>query len=407
MSASSRSGSGRTRASSSLSRVRISAGCRERLAVRQRAARIDRRTCRPCVRHLPMRVVVLEAETEHVHAAVAGSANRVAAMLLQLLPQRSRVADGLFVERRNVRRRRREAARRECSAARTCRESPARCASDSSKPSGRWRGSECRRAGRWSVRRGGTRVRSRLRCRSASPAARSGTCTCASRNSRQRAVLAQHRFEEHPRLGLHRIAQLRSPFGELLRIRLDAVEVARLQPLAGEIVGQCRRARYRPASASPARPDVRTRSFPALGEAAAARRPASSSTGSSSAARRVRGRRSGAPSDRSDRDRARCGTGSAAKPASPESRVGCPARQLCLRPSPSATNRSSDATSVLRHRTAISAARQRRRRSCRRTGRPPSSDRRSESSCGSAFSTFAGNGPTKMIEFRNLFFLLL
>ena len=42
--------------------------------------------------------------------------------------------------------------------------------------------------------------------------------------------------EEHLRLGLHRIAQLGTPGRELLRIGLDAVEIADLQPLAGEVL---------------------------------------------------------------------------------------------------------------------------------------------------------------------------
>ena len=51
-----------------------------------------------------------------------------------------------------------------------------------------------------------------------------------------RTVLAQDPVEEHPRLGLHRVAQLGPPGGELLRVRLDAVEISNLEPLAGKIL---------------------------------------------------------------------------------------------------------------------------------------------------------------------------
>ena len=55
---------------------------------------------------------------------------------------------------------------------------------------------------------------------------------------RKRAIFAQHRFKEHPRFGLHCLAQFRPPRGKLLRIRFDYIQVARLQPLTGEIVSQ-------------------------------------------------------------------------------------------------------------------------------------------------------------------------
>ena len=58
-----------------------------------------------------------------------------------------------------------------------------------------------------------------------------------------RTVLAQHMLEEHRRLGLHRLAQLGIPFLELVRVRLDGIEVARLEPLAGEVRGKGGRAR--------------------------------------------------------------------------------------------------------------------------------------------------------------------
>ena len=50
-------------------------------------------------------------------------------------------------------------------------------------------------------------------------------------------VPAQDVIEEQGRLGLHSVAQLGAPVGELLRIGLHHVEVAQLQPLAGEIGG--------------------------------------------------------------------------------------------------------------------------------------------------------------------------
>ena len=58
-----------------------------------------------------------------------------------------------------------------------------------------------------------------------------------------RTVLAQHVLEEHRGLGFHRLAKLGRPFLELVRIRLHGVEVARLEPLAGEVRGEGGRAR--------------------------------------------------------------------------------------------------------------------------------------------------------------------
>ena len=158
-SASSRSGSGRNREVRPLSRTSASPpGLVNDLPFGNVPLDIDRELA---VHRAPLAdgVVVFETEAEHIHPVVAGRADRVGAMLLELLPQRARIAYGLFIKRRHVRRRRRAAARREYSGARTSRESPARCASDSSKRSERSRGSGCRRAGRSSARRGGTRAR--------------------------------------------------------------------------------------------------------------------------------------------------------------------------------------------------------------------------------------------------------
>ena len=58
---------------------------------------------------------------------------------------------------------------------------------------------------------------------------------------RKRPILAQDVLKEHPCLGLHRVAQVRTPVGELLRIGFDAVQVPRFQPLPGEVVRQRRR----------------------------------------------------------------------------------------------------------------------------------------------------------------------
>ena len=53
-----------------------------------------------------------------------------------------------------------------------------------------------------------------------------------------RAVLAQDVLEKHRRLALHRVAQLRIPFFEQVGIRLDDVEVARFEPLTGEVLSK-------------------------------------------------------------------------------------------------------------------------------------------------------------------------
>ena len=58
------------------------------------------------VRHLPIAVVVFQAEPSTIHFAVAGSASRVRTMLLHLLPQRRGRAHARFIESRNIRRRR-------------------------------------------------------------------------------------------------------------------------------------------------------------------------------------------------------------------------------------------------------------------------------------------------------------
>ena len=55
---------------------------------------------------------------------------------------------------------------------------------------------------------------------------------------RQRKVLAQDRFKEHSRFGLHRVAQFRPPRREFLRVGFDDIQVTRFQPLPGKIVGQ-------------------------------------------------------------------------------------------------------------------------------------------------------------------------
>ena len=102
-------------------------------------------------------------------------------------------------------------------------------------------------------------------------------------------------------------------------------------------------------------------------------------------------------SDRSGSDRARCGTGSAARRASPGSRARCPARPTARRPSPA--RRTSSAPRLPRR---VTGRRYARRASVRQdpvdARRRPSSDRRPGSSCGSASRPLDANGPTTVIE---------
>ena len=60
---------------------------------------------------------------------------------------------------------------------------------------------------------------------------------------RHRLVLAQQVLKEQARFGFHGIAEIRTPIGELLGVGLDAVQVPRLEPLPGKIVGEGRGAR--------------------------------------------------------------------------------------------------------------------------------------------------------------------
>ena len=162
-----------------------------------------------------------------------------------------------------------------------------------------------------------------------------------------RPVVVQDRVEEHARFGLHRVAQFGAPCRELLRVRLDAVQVPDLEPLARRSSPPGPRPWDRPACASPARRAPAASSTAAAPPGRAAGRPASSSRGSSSAATPARRPRPGARrSGRSGWGRARCGTGSAARRASPESPGRGPVRWSAPSALASATNFVSSATSA-------------------------------------------------------------
>ena len=114
------------------------------------------------------------------------------------------------------------------------------------------------------------------------------------------------------------------------------VEIADLQPLAGEVLGHREGLRIGEHPRDLRVEHLRDAAAVGVRPATAAPRPASSSTGSNSASTPARRPRSGAPwSGRSGRDRARCGTGNAARPASPGSRGRFPAPTDC--PSPRAS----------------------------------------------------------------------
>ena len=175
----------------------------------------------------------------------------------------------------------------------------------------------------------------------------------------ERAVLAQDVLEEQAGLGLHGVAQLRAPVGELLRVGLDDVEVAESP---ATVRRNCRRRRRSARSAS-------------MRFTCASRRRARSLPASASAEQFVVRHRTpqevAQPRGQLDiarsgglcrvgrvRDRARCGRGSAATPAWPASASWMPCSVVWPSAFAMATNLISEATSGLGHRAAVGAVRQ-------------------------------------------------
>ncbi len=105
------------------------------------------------------------------------------------------------------------------------------------------------------------------------------------------------------------------------------------------------------------------------------------------------------------RDRARCGTGNAARPASPGSRGRCPARRTARRPSPASTNRFRAATSVRSPAGGTRGAPASRGSGPRRRIRCFGSQTRIRLRLG--FSPFEANGPMTVTEPIHLFSLSL
>ena len=182
-------------------------------------------------------IIIFQAKAQRVHTRMAGRASRARPMLFQLLAHAGCRTDGRFVQIRYARRRRRRRIVQEIV------ENP--FAANHGRSAGGIRGDRQHTglrqhaatlfAGQFhAAERRAFHVRNAVEFRQRLIQERELTID----EIQNTAVLADHRVKKEPRFLAHGVTKLLVKIREAIRIRLETIEIAKLQPLSAEVIHQ-------------------------------------------------------------------------------------------------------------------------------------------------------------------------